>query len=132
MFMFRSWMTLIIKLPLNYLLLGSIAIRRYHTTFVILMCSVTRVQCINISTRGGIRDLRKNQMQSMFTFSPSQLASNVVICMYNAPLICLTFKCRRFVGLVFNANVEFFKKFKSKSCQLENDVSKFLILNYLA
>ena len=127
--MYRSWM----PVPLNYRLLGSTATRRYHTTFVILMCSVTRVQCINISTRDGIRDLRKNQIQSMFTFSPSQLASNVLLCIYNAPLICVTFKYRRFIGLVFNANAEFFKKFEAKFCQLEDNVSKlFLILNYLA
>ena len=130
--MFRSWMSLIMKLPLNYLLLGSIVTRRYHTTFVVLMCSATRVRCINISIRGGIRDLRKNQMQSMFTFSPSQLALNVLLCMYNAPLICVIFKCRRFVGLVFNVDATFFKKFEAKSCQLKNDVSKlFLIFNYL-
>ena len=81
--MFRSWMTLIMKLPLNYLLLRSIATRRYHTTFVVLMCSATQVRRINIPIRGSIRDLRKTQMQSMFTFSPSQLASNVLLCMYN-------------------------------------------------
>ena len=69
----------------------------------------------------------------MFTFSPFQLASNVVICMYNAPLICVTFKCRRFVGLIFNVDADFFKKFEAKSSQLEDHVSKlFLILNYLA
>ena len=131
--MFKSWMTLIMKLPLNYLLFGSITTRRYHTTFVVLMCSATWIRRINISTKGGIRDLRKNQMQSMFTFSPSQLASNVLLCMYNTPLICMTFKCKRFVDLVFNADVEFFKKFEAESCQLEDDVGKlFLIFNYLA
>ena len=53
--------------------------------------------------------------------------------MYNAPLICITFKCRQFVDLIFNADADFFKKFKAKSSQLEDDVSKlFLILNYLA
>ena len=53
--------------------------------------------------------------------------------MYNDPLICVTFKCRRFVGLILNANAEFFKKFESKSTQLEDYVSKlFIILNYLA
>ena len=53
--------------------------------------------------------------------------------MYNALLIYMTFKYRRFVDLIFNANAEFFKKFEAKSCQLEDDVSKlFLILNYLA
>ena len=53
--------------------------------------------------------------------------------MYNAPLICVTFKCRRFVGLIFNADADFFKKFEAKSTQLEDHVSKlFLILNYLA
>ena len=130
--MFRSWVTLIMKLPLNYFL-ELIARRMYHTTFVVLMCSATRVRRINILTRGGIRDLRKNQMQSMFTFSPSQLALNVLLYMYNAPLICVTFKCKRFIGILFNANVQFFKKFEAKSCQLEDDVSKlFLILNYLA
>ena len=52
--------------------------------------------------------------------------------MYNAPLICVTFKCRQFVGLVFNADAAFFKKFEAKSYQLEDDVSQlFLIFNYL-
>ena len=128
-FMFRSWMTL----PLNYLLLGSITTRRYHTTFVVLMCSATRVPHINIRTRGGMWDLRRTQMQSMFSFSPSQLTSNVFLCMYNATLICVTFKCRRFVGLLFNADAVFFKNFEAKSYQLEDDVSQlFLIFNYLA
>ena len=45
--MFRSWM----PLPLNYLLLRSIATRRYHTTFVVLMCSTILIRRINISTR---------------------------------------------------------------------------------
>ena len=121
MFMFRSWMTL----PLNYLLLGSIATRRYHTTFVVLLCSATRVRHINIRTRGGIRDLRRTQMQSMFSF--------VFLCMYNVPLICVTFKCRRFVGLLFNVDAAFFKYFEAKSYQLEDDVNQlFLIFNYLA
>ena len=109
MFMFKSWMTL----PLNYLLIGSIAIKKYHTTFVVLMCSATRVRHINIPKRDDIRDLRGNQMQSMFSFSPSQLMSNVFLYMYNAPLICVTFKYRRFVSLVFNANAAFFKYFEA-------------------
>ena len=72
-------------------------------------------------------------MQSMFSFSPSQLTLNVFLCMYNAPLICVTSKCRRFVGLVFNADAAFFKHFEAKSYQLEDDVSQlFLIFNYLA
>ena len=64
--MFRSWM----PVSLNYLLLGSIAIRRYHTTFVVLMCSATRVRRINNQTRGGIANLRKIQMRSMLPFHP--------------------------------------------------------------
>ena len=121
MFMFRNWITLSFK----YLLLGSIATRKYHTTFLVFMCSATRVRHINIRTRGGIRDLRMTQMQSMFSF--------VFLCMYNAPLIYVTFKCRRFVGLLFNADTAFFKHFEAKSYQLENDVSQlFLIFNYLA
>ena len=67
MFMLRSWM----PLPLNYLLLGSIATRRYHSTFVVLMCGATRVRRINNQIRGGIANLRKIQKRSMFTLSPS-------------------------------------------------------------
>ena len=71
-------------------------------------------------------------MQSMFSFLPSQLTSNVFLCMYNAPLIFVTFKCRRFVGFLFNADATFFKRFEAKSYQLEDDVSQlFLIFNYL-
>ena len=35
----------------------------------------------------------------------------------------MTFECRQFVGLVFNADAIFFKKFEAKFGQLENDVS---------
>ena len=127
MFMFRSWMTW----PLNYLLLESIAARRYHSTFEVLMCSATLV--VKISTRSDIWDLRKNEQQSKFTFSLSQLPSNVFRCMYNALLICMTFKCRRYVGLDFNVDASFFKNFEAKTYQLKDDVSQlFLIFNYLA
>ena len=44
--------------------------------------------------------------------------------MYNDPLICVTFKCSRFVGLILNADANFFKKFEAKSTQLEDHVSK--------
>ena len=125
--MFRSWMTW----PLNYLLLGSIAVRKYQCTFEVLMCSATPV--VKISTRSGIWDLRKNEMQSKFTFSLSQLPSNVFRCMYNALLICVTFKCRRYVGLIFNVDASFFKNFETTTYQLEDEVSQlFLIFNYLA
>ena len=48
--MFRSWMSV----PLNYRLIGSIATRRYHSTFVVLTCGVTRVRRINILRRGSM------------------------------------------------------------------------------
>ena len=127
MFMFRSWMTW----PLNYLLFGSLVARRYHSTFEVRMCSATPV--VKISTRSGIWDLRKNERQSKFTFSLSQLPSNVFRCMYNALLICVTFKCRRYVGLVFNVDASFFKNFETTTYQLKDEVSQlFLIFNYLA
>ena len=57
----------------------------------------------------------------------------VFLCMYNTPLICVTFKYRRLVSLFFNANAAFFKHFETKSYQLKDDVSQlFLIFNYLA
>ena len=127
MFMFRSWMTW----PLNYLLLGSMVARRYHSTFEVLMCGATPV--VKISTRSGIWNLRKNEILSKFTFSLSQLPLNVFRCMYNALLICVTFKCRRYVGLVFNVDASFFKNFEATTYQLEDEVSQlFLIFNYLA
>ena len=52
--------------------------------------------------------------------------------MYNALLICVTFKCRRYVGLVFNVDASFFKKFEATTYQLEDEVSQlFLIYNNL-
>ena len=48
-------------------------------------------------------------------------------------LILTSFKCKRLVGLVFNVDATFFKKFEAKSYQLKDDVSQlFLIFNYLA
>ena len=51
--------------------------------------------------------------------------------MYNAPLIYVPFKCRRFVGLIFNADADFFKKFEAKSTQLEDDVSKLFSIVFI-
>ena len=68
-------------------------------------------------------------MQSKFTFKHSTL---MFMFMYNALLICVTFKCRRYVGLVFNVDASFFKNFEATTYQLEDEVSQlFLIYNNL-